>query len=430
MRAREYLEINKSKIQYYEIVKSAIDDLSLLRNNKRKTTEYFNKHLFSDARYIAQKEGYVPREGEIDKSYVYDIRMCILNAVCHDESFIYAFNIIVMQSNKYYEFLPLTICKIKEINCNTISYIENICSQYREDYPKSNLIDFLHDTLNAMYYEFNQHNLIKDEEWWLYAFNQAYAIFDEMRLQLYEPFKAFELVKQYKNDDKELEFTVKDIVRRIVCEYRFDLDEKQLREMEVLTNSINRYVRKIRKQSTIGENDERRKAINEIGEAYLKALEKHENKIESQKNTIELQLNTIESLKQQVELQKQKNASQNQLIETQKHQIETQKHQIETQSQKVAKYKKEETTKGLTISQQNIFYYYIFNELGVNFINSKKTDWAKLISTISGKNEDNIRKALSINFDDSATKKDMRIVAKAVNDLMPNIRQNILNDCE
>ena len=75
--------------------------------------------------------------------------------------------------------------------------------------------------------------------------------------------------------------------------------------------------------------------------------------------------------------------SQNQLIETQKHQIESQKQQIEsqkqqieTQSQKVAKYKKEETNKGLTISQQNIFYYYIFNELGVNFINSKKTVWS------------------------------------------------------
>ena len=49
---------------------------------------------------------------------------------------------------------------------------------------------------------------------------------------------------------------------------------------------------------------------------------------------------------------------------------------------------------------------------------------------MTGKNEEYLRKALSINFDDSATKKDMRIVAKAVNDLMPNIRQNILNDCE
>ena len=87
-----------------------------------------------------------------------------------------------------------------------------------------------------MYYEFNQHDLNKDEEWWLYAFNQAYAIFDEMRSQRHEPFKAIELVKQYKNDDEELEFTVKNIVSRIVCEYKFDLDKKQLREMEVLTN--------------------------------------------------------------------------------------------------------------------------------------------------------------------------------------------------
>lgn len=430
MRAKEYLEINKSKIQYYDIVKSAIADLSLLRINKRKTSEYFNQYLFADARHLAQKEAYVPREGEIDKSYVNYVRINILNAVCHDESFIFAFNILVMQSNKYHEFVPLGIGKIKEINCRTISNIEKICSQYKEDYPKDNLIGFLHDTVNVMYYEFNQHDLNKDEEWWLYAFNQAYAIFDEMRSQRHEPFKAIELVKQYKNDDEELEFTVKNIVSRIVCEYKFDLDKKQLREMEVLTNTVNRYVRKIKKPLRIGENHEKRKEINEFGDAYIKAVEKHKNKVESQNNIIESQLNTIESLKQQVELQKLKNVSQNQLIASQKHQIESQNHQIESQNQKAAKYKKEEISKGLTISQQNIFYYYIFNELGVNFTNSKKTDWAKLISTISGKNENNIRKALSIKFDDSATKKDMRIVAKVVNDLIPKISQNILSDCE
>ena len=85
MRAKEYLEINKSKILYYDIVKSAIDDLSLLRNSKRKTKEYFNRYLFADARHIAQKEKFVLREREVNVDYAPLVRIGIMNAVCHDD---------------------------------------------------------------------------------------------------------------------------------------------------------------------------------------------------------------------------------------------------------------------------------------------------------------------------------------------------------
>ena len=126
MRAKEYLEINKSKILLYDIVKSVIDDLSLLRRNKRKTEKYFNKYLFSDARYIAQKDDFVLREGEVDVQLAQDVRIKILNAIYHDESYIFAYNIIVMQLNEYYEFTPLVFFKAKEINCYTLDKIERI----------------------------------------------------------------------------------------------------------------------------------------------------------------------------------------------------------------------------------------------------------------------------------------------------------------
>ena len=75
MRAKEYLEINKERILYFDIVKSAIDALGRLRNNKIETLEYFNRYLFADARYAAQKEEFEVREGEVNKNYAYDVRM-------------------------------------------------------------------------------------------------------------------------------------------------------------------------------------------------------------------------------------------------------------------------------------------------------------------------------------------------------------------
>ena len=115
MRAKEYLEINKNRILYYNLVKGAIEGLCPLRNNKKKTEEYFNRYLFADARYHLQPDGFKQREGEVNKNYAYDVRIYIMNAVYTDESFIFAFNIILMQKNKYYDLIPLNFCEIKEI---------------------------------------------------------------------------------------------------------------------------------------------------------------------------------------------------------------------------------------------------------------------------------------------------------------------------
>ncbi len=112
--------------------------------------------------------------------------------------------------------------------------------------------------------------------------------------------------------------------------------------------------------------------------------------------------------------------------------IKTKEEIIESQSQKIEYLNKDIDfkNKGFTIPQQNLFYYYIFNELGVNFQNSKKKDWAKVISAINGKNEEYVRKALSFNFDDEVTKKDMRILVTTIDNLFPSITQKILNDIE
>ena len=383
MRAKEYLEINKERILYYDIVKSAIDALGRLRNNKIETLEYFNRYLFADARYAAQKEEFELREGEVDDKLAQDVRINIMNAVCKDESFILAYNIIVMQKNKYFYIASLNFCKLKEINCNTVSEIERVRSLYKEDYPNNNLMCFLHDDDNSLYYEEKQLVLNKDVDWWLSAFNEAYAIFDNMRLLLYEPFDAKRLITEYKNKDKELENTIIEIVKYLVAQYDYDLSVKQKKEIKLLSKLIDAHFSHIKKLSYVDKITELENVLKEKEEEYQRIIKTKDEVIEANYQKIECLSKDIES-----------------------------------------------KNKGLTIPQQNLFYYYMFNELGVNFSNSKKKDWAKIISALNGKNEEYVRKALSINFDDDPTINDMRIVATTIDDLFPRIKEKILNDIE
>ena len=383
MRAKEYLEINKERILYFDIVKSAIDALGPLRNKKRETEEYFNRYLFADARYAAQKEEFEVREGEVNKNYAYDVRMYIMNAVSSDESFIFTYNIILMQKNKYFYIASLNFCKLKEINCNTVSEIERVRSLYKEDYPNNNLMCFLHDDDNSLYYEEKQLVLNKDVDWWLSAFNEAYAIFDNMRLLLYEPFDAKRLITEYKNKDKELENTIIEIVKYLVAQYDYDLSVKQKKEIKLLSKLIDAHFSHIKKLSYVDKITELENVLKEKEEEYQRIIKTKDEVIEANYQKIECLSKDIES-----------------------------------------------KNKGLTIPQQNLFYYYMFNELGVNFSNSKKKDWAKIISALNGKNEEYVRKALSINFDDDPTINDMRIVATTIDDLFPRIKEKILNDIE
>ena len=383
MRAKEYLEINKERILYFDIVKSAIDALGRLRNNKIETEEYFNRYLFADARYAAQKEEFELREGEVDDKLAQDVRINIMNAVCKDESFILAYNIIVMQKNKYFYIASINFCKLKEINCNTVSEIERVRSLYKEDYPNNNLMCFLHDDDNSLYYEEKQLVLNKDVDWWLSAFNEAYAIFDNMRLLLYEPFDAKRLITEYKNKDKELENTIIEIVKYLVAQYDYDLSVKQKKEIKLLSKLIDAHFSHIKKLSYVDKITELENVLKEKEEEYQRIIKTKDEVIEANYQKIECLSKDIES-----------------------------------------------KNKGLTIPQQNLFYYYMFNELGVNFSNSKKKDWAKIISALNGKNEEYVRKALSINFDDDPTINDMRIVATTIDDLFPRIKEKILNDIE
>ena len=83
---------------------------------------------------------------------------------------------------------------------------------------------------------------------------------------------------------------------------------------------------------------------------------------------------------------------------------------------------------GMTAGQQALFFYYLFNSLGLNFHNSDKAAWVRLIHSVTGKNPDNLRDRLNFRFEDLQTRKDLRYVAGCLKELFPSISSQIDRD--
>ena len=84
-----------------------------------------------------------------------------------------------------------------------------------------------------------------------------------------------------------------------------------------------------------------------------------------------------------------------------------------------------DSLKGMTVPQLVLVFYYLFNELGVNFDNSYKTAWAKFIHQLTGKCQQNIRSGLNIDFFSKRTHKNMRFVASFLLNCSLDLGENI-----
>lgn len=199
MRAKEKLEFNRKECDYYEHVKKSINELYPLRTDKRQTKDYICKYHYADARFLKMiKNNNVTHEavnfceydGEIDHRIAYRVRKEMQNAICDDETFIYAYNFIELDQDPCDEIHNGNNLNLKPETLATSRMIENEIVKYKEDYPKTNLADFLLDPDNLALYNQNKYVLLKDDDCWLFAFNKAYEIFDRVRVLFNDPFKA------------------------------------------------------------------------------------------------------------------------------------------------------------------------------------------------------------------------------------------------
>lgn len=494
MRAKEYLEINKKKIYHYDLVKKAVYDLYPLRNNKRQTEAYFNRYLFADARYRSHAQYYADNapsaifnesENEIDKTIAHKVRMEILNVISGDDTFVFAYNIIALGANKYDDNHPIMTVNLKEENLNTVSYIEDVCKKYKEDYPKASLADYLLDDDNRAIFYNKRCDLLKDEEWWLCAFNKAYEIFDRLRVKISDPFKAQYIVKNIYFNDKVLESTIVGIIKSLIDNYTYDLTDAQKKKFAMLSDNINGYgndrFKKIDEtylaniydinldetnwlKSTQMFNydiifmwatheafslEQRLHIIELIEKRYLIEREKHPdifiydlsqffvslrehvctNRVgeSGEGRYSQTRSERVEELKEQI-------LQLNQIINEKSEEIEKLKagHTLEMQALKdrITLLTTDAKTKGMTMPQQVLAFYYLFNEMGINFNNSDKTQWARFINTFTGKNFQNIRTELNIDFECKKTQKNLRVVSDLFAELFPRIQQKVINDSQ
>src|SRR5690554_4386912 len=475
MRAKENFEVLKAEIYYTNHVKKAVYELHKLRTDKIETITYFNKYLFSDARYrhlrklsngCFQEVEFKLRENELDHNIVGQVRNELLSVIYNDDTFIYAYNIIVKGINSYDRFYGIPFCIMKEENANTDANIEDTIKSYKEDYPKSILGDYLLDANNWEFYESMNSKYQKEDDWWLNAFNHAYKIFDVVRIKFFDPSVAQYIIKNVFLSNKELEDLVIQIVKNLFCNYTFHLTDDQKMKYAMICKKISEYEKKsfVKIDSKYLINSEKL-SLNKIN--WLTATKKFNYQIielwvKSSKFNQEQKFDIIDLIEKRYLKEKEiipdiliydlspfflelkEKVAQNYVAESYEietyNSVESQYRSknleaiIEEQQEKINELQgiinsfNDNPEKGISMPQRVLITYYLFNELGITFQDYDRTDFADFLKEVSGFNYQNIRNEFSINFESSRVKKNLIRVAKIFETLHPGIAKKMIND--
>lgn len=81
-----------------------------------------------------------------------------------------------------------------------------------------------------------------------------------------------------------------------------------------------------------------------------------------------------------------------------------------------------------TSQQCCLFFYYIFDKLGLKYEYMNRSAWKRLIWRVANKSPKNIYDNLRFDFEDEQIKKDLVVVADAVRELFPEMASQIDND--
>ena len=241
MRAKEYIEQNKSSINHLDEVKRIIDELLPLRMSKEKTDEYYNNVLSADIRlrnYLLQKELYEKKNAmqleepsfveipnEIPTDHISEIRETLFQVIRTDESFGYLFFLLGTEQNAKHKSEPIDCIPNAE-------RIKNAIGKNRDDYPKATLDDYLDDDFNYKHYDslISENQYPDDQSVLLEHFNKAYLIYDELRCRKHK----ISEVRQYCNgldftSEKEQYFQLQFVISMIE---RYESNDEQLNRVK------------------------------------------------------------------------------------------------------------------------------------------------------------------------------------------------------
>jgi hypothetical protein len=225
MRAKEYIAYNQAKLKYPDEIRQIVDEMLPLRSSRQQTVDYYNRKLIADIRLQAcllQKELYEKnnamqpeapeefqmRDGEIPVEIAAGVRDELFDVIKEDKTFGYLYFLLGNLRNSQRPTNPID-CVPDERG------IVEALKTSRDDYPKSDLSEYLDDDINFAQYQDLTEAGITDEAQLLAWFNNAYRIYDEMRLAKTNPISA---VKTFLDDTSYENQAAKDLTGRFICE--------------------------------------------------------------------------------------------------------------------------------------------------------------------------------------------------------------------
>lgn len=248
MRAKEFIASNETSLKYPEEVKQIISDLLPLRSCKQKTVEYYNKKLVSDIRLQGcllakelydknnamqadEPEGFLLGPDEIPVEKAGLVRDELFEVIKDDKTFGYLFFLLGNLRNSQRPTNPID-CVPDERG------ILEALKQSRDDYPKAALSEYLDDDINFAQYRKLSDAGITEEKDILDWFNNAYRIYDEIRLVKANPLSA---IRIYDDDNSCGNGEAKSLTFRFICtliESTASDDKRLLRIREELKRAL------------------------------------------------------------------------------------------------------------------------------------------------------------------------------------------------
>ena len=259
MRAKEYIAYNQATLKHPDEIRQIVDEMLPLRSSRQQTVDYYNSKLIADIRLQAcllQKELYEKnnamqpeapeefqmREGEIPVEIASAVRDELFDVIKEDKTFGYLYFLLGNLRNSQRPTNPID-CVPDERG------IVEALKTSRDDYPKTDLSEYLDDDINFAQYQDLTEVGITDEAKLLAWFNNAYRIYDEMRLTKSNPISA---VKVFLDDNSYESQAAKDLTGRFICEIILSTaaDDKRLNRIK---DELERH---LPDESTLGGTDE------------------------------------------------------------------------------------------------------------------------------------------------------------------------------
>ena len=241
MRAKEYIACCEASLKHPDEIRQIVDEMLPLRASRQQTVDYYNRKLIADIRLqacllqkelyeknnamqTAEPEEFQMREGELPVEIAAAVRDELFDVIKDDKTFGYLYFLLGNLRNSQRPTNPID-CVPDERG------IVEALKTSRDDYPKSDLSEYLDDDTNFAQYQDLTAAGITDEAKLLSWFNNAYRIYDEIRLRKANPISA---VKVFLDDDSYESQEAKDLTGRFICEIISTTapEDKRLRRIE------------------------------------------------------------------------------------------------------------------------------------------------------------------------------------------------------